>query len=119
MIDFLWRSVLFDFTLVEDENPVRERHGLHLVMRNKHGRCPDPFVEFGKFNTSIMTQLGIEVRKWFVEQQHGGLAHDGATNCNTLALTTGKLTWLAGQVVGEPRAASLRRPPPLPAVRPW
>ena len=43
------------------------------------------------FDPHLAAQLGVEIRKRLVEQEHGGLAHDGAAHGDALALAAGKI----------------------------
>jgi hypothetical protein len=50
-----------------------------------HGGA-DLLVQRGDLDTHIHAQLGIEVGKRLIEQEHFGSAHDGAPDRNALAL---------------------------------
>ena len=40
-----------------------------------------------ELDASLHSELGVQVRKWFVEQERLRLAHDGSAQRNALALT--------------------------------
>ena len=49
----------------------------------------------------VATQGSIEIGQRLVEEKRLGLAHDGATDCNALALTAGQLSRPPIEIVGE------------------
>ncbi len=52
----------------------------------------------GKFHAHLATQGGVQVRKRLVEQEHLGVADNGATDGHTLALAAGELSGLVMQI---------------------
>jgi hypothetical protein len=64
----------------------------------------------------LHAQLGVEVRQWLVEQEHLGIAHDGAAHRDALALAARELLGLAVEQLGDVEDAG-RRPDPLVDLR--
>ena len=56
---------------------------------------PEPLVQSGDLGARLDAQLGVEVGERLVHQEDGGLAHDGATQRDALALAAGELLGLA------------------------
>ncbi|SQC35506.1 Uncharacterised protein [Kluyvera cryocrescens] len=48
-------------------------------------------MQFANFTAHLSTQLGIQVRQWFIKQEDLRLTHNGAPHRHTLALTAGEI----------------------------
>ena len=79
-----------------------EEVGLASQPRVDH-RAPHPLVEALDLGAHLNPQLGVEVRERLVEQEHPGLAHQGAPQRHALALAPRQLARLARQVAAEPQ----------------
>ena len=82
---------LRDHALVQDHDLVRQGHGLDLIMGHVDHRGFQIIVQFGQFQPHLHAQEGVKVRQGFVEQEHRGVAHQGTTDGDALALTAGQL----------------------------
>ena len=80
------RADLHDFTVLQHNDLVGERHRLDLVMRHINGGGIELAVEFGNLDTGIMTKRCIQVRQRFVKQEHIRVADNGTANGDALAL---------------------------------
>ena len=98
-VQFVWRTNLLDVAVLHNYDTVGHCHSLCLVVGYVDGCSLCFAVDLGDFRTHGNTLFCVQVTKWFVHQEHAYLADDCATNGNTLALTTGKCTWFAIQVV--------------------
>ena len=58
-------------------------------------------MQLGNLGSHLSTQLGVQVGKGLVQQEHLGVTDDGAAQGNTLTLTTGQSLGLAVQQVGD------------------
>ena len=85
-VEVLGRSDLLDDALAQDGDPVAEGHGLGLVVRDIDGRRVQPALQVGDLTAHLDPQLGVEVGERLVEQERGGLAHDGTSHGDALAL---------------------------------
>ena len=54
-------------------------------------------VQLGPLHPHVTAQRSVEIGQWFVQQEHFGLAHDGAADGDALALAAGKRCRLALQ----------------------
>ena len=86
-----WRAHLLDAPGVEDDDPVRERHRLHLVVRHiDHGR-PDLLVQTCNLEAHLHAQRRVEVRQRLIEQEHVRIADDRPADRDALPLAAGQL----------------------------
>ena len=76
---------------VHHDHALRHGHGFHLVVRDVQAGGRQPPVQRLQFRTHLHPQLGVEVRQWFVEEEHRRLAHDGTAHRDALALAAGKV----------------------------
>src|SRR5215211_6172348 len=77
VVHLLWGVDLLDDAVLEDDDPVRHRHRLGLVVGDIDCGGPDAVV-----------QLGVEVREWLVHQESLGLPHYGPPKGHSLPLAT-------------------------------
>src|SRR5690606_36381694 len=82
---------LLDLARVHDDDPVTEGHCLDLVMCHVDHGGAEAAVQSCDLLARLHTELGVEVGKRLVEQEHLWLAHDRATERDALALTARKL----------------------------
>ena len=64
-------------------------------MGDEDHRRAEPFVQLRELDARPGAQPGVEVGERLVEQEHVGLADDGAADRHALALPAGKLRRLA------------------------
>ncbi len=72
---------------IEHDDPIAERHGLDLVVRDIDRRRAELAVDHRDLATHLQSELGIEIRQRFVEQKDLRLAHDRPSNRHALALS--------------------------------
>ncbi|MEY9789597.1 hypothetical protein ABIE77_004156 [Sinorhizobium fredii] len=70
-------------------------------MRDIDDRRAEPRVQTLYFRAHVDPELRVEVRQRLIEQEELGLAHDGASHRNTLALTARQLRGFAIQKVRD------------------
>ena len=95
MIELLRRAHLLDDAVVHDHHAVGQRHGFHLVVRDVDGGGADLLMHLLDLGAHLHAQLGVQVGQRLVEQEHLGIAHDGAAHGNALALAAGQRLGLA------------------------
>ncbi len=66
-------------------------HGFDLVVGNVDGGGFQALMQFLDFRAHRNPQLGVEVGQRLIEQEHLGIAHDGASHGDALALAAGQL----------------------------
>ena len=95
VVQHLRRADLLEQALVHDRDPLAHRHGLDLVVGDVDDGRLEPLVEAGDLGARLDAQLGVEVGERLVHQEHRGLADDGPTERDALALAAGELLGLA------------------------
>ena len=91
IVDLLRRADLSDDALVHDDDLVRERHRLALVVRDVDGGDADLLLDAADLGAHGNAQLGVEVRERLVEEQHARLDDQRAGKRHALLLTAGEL----------------------------
>ena len=91
VVDVLGRADLLDAAMVQDDDAVRQRHRLDLVVRDVDRGRGHALAQALDLGAHLHAQLGIEVGKRLVEQEHLGIAHDGAAHGDALALAAREL----------------------------
>ena len=86
---------LLDPAVLHDHDAVAERHRLDLVVGDVDGGRLETFVQALELDPHLHAQLRVEVRERLVEEEHLGMAHDGAAHRDALPLTAGELPGLA------------------------
>ena len=79
------------------ENLFRQRHGFHLVVSDVDAGGGKALMQPAQFYAHLVAEIGVEVGERFVEEEHAGFAHDGASHGHSLALAAGKLAGHAGE----------------------
>ena len=95
------RADLLDDAALQHDDLVGQRHRLDLVVGDvDHGRV-ELVVQPRELDPHLHAQGGVEVGQRLVEQEHLGLAHDGAADGDALALAARQLLGLAVQQLVE------------------
>ena len=81
---------LHDMAVSHDDDPVRERHCLDLVVRDVNDRGLDLLVEFLDFGPHLCAQFRVEVRERLVKQEGIRVADDSPAHGHTLPLAAGQ-----------------------------
>jgi hypothetical protein len=100
-IDLLGCPHLEELTLVHDSHPIRQAHGLHLIMGNVKGGGLDCLVQAFELGAHAQAELSIQVGEWLVEEEHLRLHHESAGNGYPLSLATTELSGVAIQKVAD------------------
>ena len=82
---------LLDCAFVDEDDAVGDFEGLVLVVRNENRGESCAVVEFTEPAAQIFTNLSVERTKGLVQQEHLGAVGQSASECDPLALTSGKL----------------------------
>ena len=77
------------------DDPVRHRHGFDLIVRDVDRRRLQALVQLADLGAHLNAQLGVEVRKRLVEKENLGIANDGPSHGNALALSAGQCAGIA------------------------
>ena len=88
---------LLDHAVLHHHHPVAQGHRLDLVVGDVDRGGAQPLVQLLELDPHLHAQLGVEVAERLVEQEHLGIAHDGAAQRHALALAAGELARLAVQ----------------------
>ena len=101
VVEGLRGADLLEDALVHDRDPRAHRHRLDLVVGDVDDGRLEPLVEAGDLGAGLDAQLGVEVGERLVHQEDRGLADDGATERDALALAAGELLRLAVEELVE------------------
>ena len=102
MIEHILRGTdLLDETIFHDDDTIAQRHGLGLIVGNVHECSVDVLAQFDELGTHLVAQLGVEVRKRLVHEEHLRMTHDGAADGDALSLSAGKRLGLSLQILGD------------------
>ncbi len=82
---------LTDFPITQDHDAVGERQGFILIMGYIDRRRTELVMNAADFGPHLKPQLGIEIGKRLIHENHRRFDDDGAGNRHTLLLATGKL----------------------------
>ena len=88
IIQMLRRIQLLEQAFVHDRDAGRHGHGFHLVMGHVNKGGLQALVQFADLGAGLNAQFCVQVGQRFVEEEDLRLAHDGASDRHTLALTT-------------------------------
>ena len=77
------------------DDPIAERHGLDLVVGHVDGGGLEAVVQALELDAHLHPELGVQVGQRLVEQEHLGMADDGASDRDALALAARELARLA------------------------
>ena len=69
IIDFRRKALLFDFPLIEQNDPIGEVKGLTLVMSHVDAGDPGLFVEAVNLLPHFFPQAGVDIRQGFIQKQ--------------------------------------------------
>src|SRR5439155_19090385 len=86
------RSLLGDPPFIHDDDAVRYRQRLGLVVSDVNGSQSQTLLEVTDLIANMPTKPGIEVGQGLVEQQNGGSENDGARHGDALLLAARQLT---------------------------
>src|SRR5262249_12676407 len=87
VVEFLRRADLLDAPVMHHPHAVGERHGLDLVMGDIDRRGLHLLVHPLDLGAHLDAQFGVEIGQRLVEQEYLGIAHDGASHGDALALS--------------------------------
>ena len=90
-IDLDGRADLFDQAFIHDDDPVRKRHRLDLVVGDIDAGDVQLFLNTADLGAHLLAQLCIQVGERLVHQQDLGLHDQGARQRDALLLSAGEL----------------------------
>ncbi len=100
------RRQLLQDAITHDGDALSHRHRFDLIMRHVEQGDAEPCVQLDQLRAHLEAELGIEIGKRLVHQEHLRPAHDRTSEGNPLALTAGKLRRLAIEQRVELKAVS-------------
>jgi len=103
MVEGLGRVHLLHDAVVQDHDSVAHGHGLDLVMGNVNKRGLETLMQLEDLHASLDPQLGVEVGKGLVHQEHLRLADDGPPQRDALPLAAGERLGFPIQIGIEPQ----------------
>ena len=77
-----------------DRDAIAHAHGFFLIVCHENKGDAESTLQQLEFDLHFFAQFAVKRTKRFIEQQHAGSVHEGASNCDTLLLTTRHLTRL-------------------------
>src|SRR4029077_5205 len=80
------------------DHPIRERYGFFDIVGYEQKRAAALANKLRGVAFDQQLVLEIQRSEWFIEQEHGGLIHQGTRQRNALAHAAGKRRWV---VIGE------------------
>ncbi len=101
----LCRALLGDGALIHHHDPVRDGHGLFLVVGHVHGGDGQLLLQLLDLAPHVDAELGVQVRQGLVEEQNARADDDGAGQGHTLLLAPGQLVRKLPVVAGEAHQA--------------
>ena len=93
-------------------DPVGERQGLLLVVRDVQDRRPHAPLEGLQLDPHLLAQPGVQVRQRLVEEQDRGIGRQGAGERHALLLAAGELVRVPPIQAVEPGQLEQARDPP-------
>ena len=91
---------LLHLAVFHDDDAVAQRHGLGLVMRDVDKRGVDALAQLDDLCAHLVAKLCVQVRERLVHKQNLGLANNGATDGDALALAARERFGLTIQILG-------------------
>ncbi|CAH0306768.1 hypothetical protein SRABI106_03922 [Rahnella aquatilis] len=85
------RANLLNVTFVKHHDPVRQCHGLDLIVGHVNHGVFQTGMELTDFLTHLHTQRGIKVRQRFIKQKNFRLLNNGTPDSDALTLSAGKI----------------------------
>jgi hypothetical protein len=86
VVKFQRRSDLFDIAGAQHHDLVGQRHGFDLIMGHIDHGGAQFLVQPGDLDPHLYPQRRVQIGQRLVEQEHLGLAHDGAADGDALTL---------------------------------
>ena len=101
LVDLVRGAELLEPAAVHDGNEVGKGESFRLVMGDVDEGLSKLLVQALQLAPHGNAQGHVEVAQWFVHQEHGRLADDGAAQRHPLALSSGKLPRPAVEQLGD------------------
>ena len=95
-------ALLLDPPVVHDDDDVRHRQRLLLVVGHVHERDPDLLLERLELELHLLAQLEVERAERLVEEEDGRVVDERPGERDTLLLAAGQLPGAAGAVARQP-----------------
>jgi len=84
-------GILLDVAVFHDGDARRQRHRLHLIMRDIDDGAAEILVQPFDLDAHFGAELGVEIGERFVEEINASLAHQSPPDGHALALAAGEL----------------------------
>jgi len=102
-IHLLRRALLLDLTVIQQQNAVRNRHRLVLVVRHHQRRQAQLDDQLTQKDARLFAQFGVEVRQRLIQQDHRRVIHQRTADGDALLLSAGKLVRMALAQMAQPQ----------------
>jgi hypothetical protein len=89
LVNLLWCSELVDPSFVKDGDPVTHSHRFVLIVCDVDGRYTTGLMQSSKRSTRFFAELGVQVRKWLIEQQQSRAYDQRSRKSDPLLLSAG------------------------------
>lgn len=86
---------------VEDYDFVGEGYCFYLIVGDIDYGVVQLFMQMGDFDMYLDVQGGIEVGKWFIQQENVWFCYQCMINCYVLVLIVGEGFWFMFQQMGQ------------------
>ena len=87
-VQFCGSARLLYFSIAQDHNAIRHRHGLVLVMGDINSRHLEAAEELHEFRAHALAQARIQARKRFIQEEDARLCCQSTGNRDSLLLST-------------------------------
>ena len=101
-------SDLLDLRVVHDDDPIRHRQRLFLVVRHVDEHQPELALEVPQLDAHAQLKQPVEVAERLVQEQRLGLGDEHAGECDPLLLAPGELPRLCGRRADRGRPSPAR-----------
>ena len=94
-VTLLGARVLLHTALVHDDEAIRKRHRLLLVVRHVDDRRRETPMQHAQLRARFDAQACVEIREWFIEEKDLWIARNRAANRHALPLSARKFARIA------------------------
>jgi hypothetical protein len=110
-VDFFRRTFLLDAAGRQEEDAVRDRQRLGLVVGHADRSDVEAVDELPEPGAGFLPQFGVQVGEWLVQKNHPGVVDQGARKGHALLLAAGKLVRVPLREPLQPDLAEYREHP--------
>ncbi len=82
---------MIDYPFIHDDQLIRERKGLLLIMGNINSRKPKPILKSNQLYPHMFSQLSIQIRQWLIEENELRFSHQSPSKGHPLLLSAAQI----------------------------